>query len=134
MPEVKSNDSLYSEIVSLYLSHNYQKASKCVKTFLSSCVDEGERTLAYIDLSHLLCLSGQYEEAQPILKRLVDDMESSKDPNNDKLEKLYLMYANCLFNHKDYIRFHYYIHKYLNITKTTNPYACSFIKKMLSEE
>lgn len=125
-------ESVSKEIIRCYKRHEYEKASEKMKMLMG--LDSEHYSLqVYVDYAHLLCLSGKYGEAQPILKRLIGELESSKDPDNDILEKLYLAYANCLFNHNDYIRFHYYIHKYLSITKESNPDAYSYIKKMLSE-
>lgn len=124
-------ESLSLEILIKYHNSDYSGASEKARLLLAHTKGSENRFLVSVDLAHLLCLAGKYDEAQPMLKTLVEKEESNRYPDSGTLEKLYLAYANCLFNHNDYIRFYHYINKYLKIAETSNPEAYSLVKQLL---
>ena len=131
---IKTNSmqkSISLEILSKYHNSDYSGASEKAKLLLDNTKGSENRFLVSVDLAHLLCLAGKYDEAQPMLKDLVEEEESSRYPDSGILEKLYLAYANCLFNHNDIIRFYFYINKYLKIAESSNPEAYSLVKQLL---
>lgn len=131
MIESEMNKELISEIVNCYQNNWYDEASNKARKLLENCNNHANSLLYSIDLAHLLCLAGKFEEARPMLKALVEEVESSCNPDLWSLEKLYLAYANCLFNCNDFFRFYYYVNKYLKIAETLNPEAYSTIKQLL---
>ena len=134
MIEVNSmQESLSLEVINMYHKSDYCGASEEARVLLDNCKESGNCFLIAVDLAHLLCLAGKYDEAQPMLKTLIEKEESSCNPDISILEKLYLAYANCLFNHNDYFRFYYYINKYMEIAETSNPEACSLVKQLLDQ-
>lgn len=122
---------LIADIISCYQKSMYEEAANIVKSLLENCINHTNNLYISMDLAHLLCLAGKYNEALPMLELLVENVESSSNPDLMVLEKLYLAYACCLYNEKDFIRFLYFINKYLCLAKESNPEAYSTIKQLL---
>ena len=119
--------------IDLYYSNkSFDDALSIVRNLKEKHSKSNEVYSLDIDEAHLMCITGKYKEAQPILKRLVDVFESSINTDESTLEKLYLAYSSCLFDSKDYLRFYYYINKYLELVKDSNPKAYITIKQLIA--
>jgi len=119
------------DVINTFNSHDYRIASIKAKELLNYCTDIERRYHISADIAHLLCLSGDYKNARPLLKSLIDESENSTYVDGYVTEKLYLAYACCLYNENDYIRFFYFINKYLELAKESHPEAYATIKRLL---
>ena len=129
-----SKNTLSMEIINSYHTNDYYGAAEKTKILLHYCECPEEQFQISVDLAHLLCLAEKYEEATPILKRLIKEVGIHPEISDEVMEKIYLAYASCMLHSNDYIRFYYFINKYLKIAQKSNPDAYSAVKQIVSHD
>ena len=118
-------DSLYRDLLSLYHDCKYSEAVQTCKALISSSAKDDQIALS-VDLGHLLCLSGKYAEAAEILPSVIKELESGF-PCREALSNAYLSYAICLLNLDEYGKYCFYLSKYLDMIKCSDPAAYEYL-------
>ncbi len=108
----------FDNVLDRYNNCKYQDVANSIIELITET--EGDKTLLYVDLGHVLCLAGDYSRAAPILLGAIETLELGNE-DNPVLETAYLSCAICLLNLDDYGRYCFYISRYMEIIKYTNP-------------